>query len=57
MTKQEETVELISALNQGLVNGIITNHEGIKIAVICDIAKSLSIIADSLQEKEVREND
>lgn len=52
MTKQEETVELISALNQGLVNGIITNHEGIKIAVMCDIAKSLSIIADKMQESK-----
>lgn len=52
MTKQEETVELISALNQGLANGIITNHDGIKIAVICDIAKSLSIIADSMQESK-----
>ncbi len=52
MTKQEETDKLISVINQGLANGIITNHDGIKIAVICDIAKSLSIIADKMQESE-----
>lgn len=51
MTKQEETDDLISYISKGLENRSIKNPDGIKVALICDIAKSLSIIADKMQEK------
>lgn len=52
MTKQEETNKLLFGINETLNTRIINHYDGIQTALLCDIAKSLSIIADKMQESE-----
>lgn len=50
MTKQEETNMLLNEINNLILKGEMKNDLQIIGAVLIDIAKSLSIIADSMQE-------
>lgn len=54
MTKQEETDKIIEIINKCVEEGIIKDFDNIKIALLTDIAKSLSIIADNMQNLGVK---
>lgn len=54
MTKQEETDKIMEIINKCVEEGIIKDFDNIKIALLTDIAKSLSIIADNMQNLGVK---
>jgi len=55
MTKQEETNMLLNEINNLILKGEMKNDLQIIGAVLIDIDKSLSIIADSMQELASKE--
>lgn len=54
MTKQEETDKIMEIINKCVEEGIIKDFDNIKIVLLTDIAKSLSIIADNMQNLGVK---